>query len=64
MWVSAAMCLFVGCLAMVLSTILIWENRKMERQGIIPKKGENRRESVQHGIADGEAKVPKYRYIW
>lgn len=64
MWISAGMCLFVGFMAIILSTILIMENRKMEKAGIIPRKGETRRESVQHGIADGSAKLPKYRNIW
>lgn len=64
MWISASMCLLAGCLAIVLSTILFFENKKMEREGVIPKKGENRRESVQHDVATGEAKIPKFRYIW
>lgn len=50
---------------MVLTTILIFENRKMEKEGIIPRKGEEREdEPVQYGVAGEEAKVPRYRYIW
>jgi len=64
MWISAAFCFFVGCLAIILSLILIAENRKMEKAGTIPQQGETRRESVQHGIADETAKLPKFRYIW
>ena len=64
MWISAAFCLFAGFLAICLSSILIWENKKMEREGLIPKKGEDRRQSVQHGIATGEAKIERFRYIW
>ena len=64
MWISAAMCIFVGCLAIILSCILIAENKSMERKGLIPKKGEEGREPVQHGVAGEEAKVPRYRYIW
>lgn len=66
LWVSAGMCLFVGCLAMVLTTYLIFENRKLEKQGLIPKKGEERNEedNAQYGVQGEEAKVPVYRYIW
>lgn len=64
MWISAGMCIFVGVMAILLSSILIAENKKLEKAGVIPRKGENRRESVQHGIADGTAKLPKYRNIW
>lgn len=69
LWVSAGMCLFVGCVAVLLSCILIWENRRMERDGIIPRKGEEREghgqdAPVQYGVAGEDAKVPRYRYIW
>lgn len=58
------MCIFVGFLAILLSSILILENKKMERDGVIPKKGEAHREPLQHGIADGSEKVQRFRYIW
>lgn len=64
LWVSAAMCLFVGCLAVLLSTILIFENRKMEREGLIPRKGKEGERPVQLGIAGAEAQMQRYRYIW
>lgn len=64
MWISASFCLLAGVLAIVLSTILFLENKKMEREGIIPKKGEEGRPVYQHDIATGEAKIPKFRYIW
>lgn len=60
MWISAGCCLAVGCIAILLSTMLIMENKKMEREGLIPKKGEK----AQHSIADGQSKVPRFRYIW
>lgn len=64
MWISAGMCIFVGCLAIILSCILIWENKQMEKEGLIPKKGEEGHEVVQHGVAHHDAHVPRYRYIW
>lgn len=64
MWISAGMCIFVGCVAILLSSILIWENKKMEREGLIPKKEKGRKSSVQHGIATGQSTMPRYRYIW
>lgn len=40
--------------------ILIRENRQMERDGLIPKKGEEK-----DGLRDrGVEGVPRYRYIW
>lgn len=64
MWVSAGMCLFVGCVSVLLSIILIMENRSMERKGLIPKKGEKGETPVQLGIAGQEVKLQRYRYIW
>lgn len=61
MWISAAMCLMCAGIAIVLSTILIAENKKMEREGLIPRKGE---EKVEQDAADETRAVPRYRYIW
>jgi len=61
MWISAGMCLMCACLAALLSSILIWENKKMEREGLIPKKGQ---QVVEHDVANQQMKVPRYRYIW
>lgn len=61
MWISAAMCLMSGCLAVLLSVILIAENKKMEREGTIPRKGE---EQVEHSVPEGQKNMPRYRYIW
>ncbi|RMZ91299.1 hypothetical protein DV736_g1452, partial [Chaetothyriales sp. CBS 134916] len=40
MWISASFCLFIAFLSASLSLLLIYENRQMERKGLIPKKGE------------------------
>lgn len=60
MWISAAFCLLIAACSTALAAILIFENRKMERDGLIPKKGED-----QDGLRDRNAQsVPRYRYIW
>ena len=58
MWISASFCLFIAFLSASLSYILIKENRKMEEQGLIPKKGEEK-----HGLGD-RYEDEKFRYIW
>lgn len=61
MWISAAFCLLIAACSALLATILIFQNRQMEKAGIIPKKGEQ----AQDGLRDREMEgVPKYRYIW
>jgi hypothetical protein len=74
MWTSASFCLFIALLSAMLSTILIWENRKMEREGLIPPK--TKRGQVEDGLQDREkqggvtgqslkdGEVPRYRHIW
>jgi len=61
MWISAAFCLLIAACTVVLSLILIKENKQMEREGLIPKKGED-----QSGLQDREKHGEKlrYRYIW
>lgn len=34
MWISAAMCLMVAVTAIILSGWIIWENRKLDREGV------------------------------
>ena len=58
MWISASFCLFIAFLSVCLSLILIRENKRMEREGLIPKKGE---EKDGDGL-DGEQ--THFRYIW
>ncbi|RMZ80911.1 hypothetical protein DV737_g2769, partial [Chaetothyriales sp. CBS 132003] len=57
MWISASFCLFIAFLSTSLSLLLIYENRQMERKGLIPKKGE---------VLEGETgeEPQHFRYIW
>jgi hypothetical protein len=44
----------------LLSGILIYQNRQMEREGLIPRKGEDK-----DGLRDRNVQgIPRYRYIW
>ena len=60
MWISAAMCLLVAVLSVLLTFILIWQNKKMEREGLIPPKDA----PPENGLEDRDVKYPRYRYIW
>lgn len=62
MWISAAFCLVVAAGAATLSSILIWENKKMEREGLIPKKGEEKSGLDQRDVPSDQQ--VRYRYIW
>ncbi|RMZ83300.1 hypothetical protein DV738_g1359, partial [Chaetothyriales sp. CBS 135597] len=58
MWISAGFCIFIAALSASLSLLLIYENREMERKGLIPRKGEELPE-----CENGEE--PQYfRNIW
>ena len=59
MWISASFCLFIAFLSMSLSLILIMENRKMEKEGLILKKGEEK-----HAFAGEHEEGTRFRYIW
>jgi hypothetical protein len=59
MWISAAMCLMVAFLSGVLSCWLIWENRKMDREGV-PEVEEFEQTSVQRESGRRE----RHRYVW
>lgn len=59
MWISAAMCLMVAFLAGTLSCWLIYENRKMDREGV-PEVEEFEETSV----ARENGRHEKHRYIW
>ncbi|ETN39316.1 uncharacterized protein HMPREF1541_05539 [Cyphellophora europaea CBS 101466] len=57
MWISASFCLLIAACSVALAGILIRENKQMERQGLIPKKGETR-----DGLKDRDVEgVPRYR---
>lgn len=60
MWISASFCLLVAFLSAMLSTILIWENRKMEKAGLV--------ESPENEVVDAPAEIrsepEKFKYIW
>lgn len=60
MWISAGMCLMVAVLSGVLSCWLIYENRKMEREGV-PEVEEFEETSVGGPPAGG---VERHRYVW
>jgi hypothetical protein len=72
MYISAAFCLVIALASAALMGILIWENRQMERQGLIPPKRmgvkpQDPRAAVVDTVdraAGAEAEVPRYRYIW
>nr|OQO24981.1 hypothetical protein B0A51_05756 [Rachicladosporium sp. CCFEE 5018]OQO26322.1 hypothetical protein B0A51_05173 [Rachicladosporium sp. CCFEE 5018]OQO26808.1 hypothetical protein B0A51_04391 [Rachicladosporium sp. CCFEE 5018] len=59
MWISAAFCLMVAVLSGVLSCWLIWENRKMDREGV-PEVEDY--EETSGGRAEDRNK--KHRYVW
>ncbi|WPG99272.1 Hypothetical protein R9X50_00208500 [Acrodontium crateriforme] len=59
MWISAAMCLMVAVLAGILSSWLIYENKKMEREGV-PEVEEFEETSV----AREDGQRLKHRFIW
>lgn len=64
MWISASMCLMCCFLAILLSSILIYENKKMEKEGLIPKKGEETQHGAHNAVADEQIGMRRYRYIW
>ena len=59
MWISAAMCLMVAFLSGVLSCWLIWENRKMDLEGV-PEVEEFEQTSVRRESGRRE----RHRYVW
>jgi MFS family permease len=67
MWISASFCLLIAVCSVALSCILIAENKKMEREGIIPPKGEGVKDGLQDHVKrveEGRKGAPRYRYIW
>ena len=65
MWISASFCLLIAACCAALSSILIWENKKMEREGLIPPKGAGAKDGLKDREKHaGKAGNPKYRYIW
>lgn len=57
MWISASFCLLIAACSTLLMLILMRENKQMERDGLIPKKGED-----QDGLRDRQVDgVPRYR---
>jgi len=59
MWISAAFCLFVAALSAALSCWLIYENKKMAKEGV-PEVEEFEDTSI---AADSGTHF-KHRYIW
>ncbi|TKA49648.1 hypothetical protein B0A54_00316 [Friedmanniomyces endolithicus] len=59
MWISAAFCLLVAVLSLMLSTWLIFENRKMAREGV-PEVEEYEDTSIARETGVHE----RHRYIW
>lgn len=59
LWISAAFCLVVVFVSILLSSWLIWENKKMDREGV-PEVEEFEDTSVARQSGQGE----RHRYIW
>ena len=59
MWVSFAFCVFVAVLSGMLSWWLIYENRKMEKEGIPAVE-----EYEDTSLARESGRHEKHRYIW
>lgn len=59
MWISAAFCFLVAILSGVLSCWLIYENKKMAREGV-PEVEEYEQTSVERETGRHE----KHRYMW
>ncbi|EMC93083.1 hypothetical protein BAUCODRAFT_77488 [Baudoinia panamericana UAMH 10762] len=59
MWISAAFCLLVAVLSGILSCWLIYENRKMEKEGVPEVE-----EFEDTSIARESGRHEKHRYIW
>lgn len=59
LWISAAFCLLVAVLSLVLSLWLIYENKKMDREGM-PEVQEFEDTSIARASGTHE----KHRYIW
>lgn len=60
MWISAAMCLMVAFLSGVLSCWLIWENRKMDREGVLEVEELEQTSGAQSEAGERE----RHRYVW
>lgn len=59
MWISAAFCLLVFFLSIILSLWLFWENKNMEREGLPAVEGFD-----ETSIARESERHEKHRYIW
>jgi hypothetical protein len=59
MWISAAFCFLVAVLSGVLSTWLIYENKKMDREGVPEVE-----EFEQTSVARENGQHEKHRYVW
>jgi hypothetical protein len=60
MWISAAMCLMVAFLSGVLSCWLIWENRMMDREGVLEVEESEKTSGAQRESGERE----RHRYVW
>lgn len=59
MWISAAMCLMVAVLSVVLSCWLIYENKKMDKEGVLEVE-----EFEQTSVQRESGRHEKHRYVW
>ena len=59
MWISAAFCFLVAILSGVLSCWLIYENKKMAREGVPEVE-----ECEQTSAAGDAGPIEKHRYMW
>jgi hypothetical protein len=59
MWISAAFCLMVAVLSGVLSCWLIYENKKMDREGVQEIEG-----FEQTSVQRESRRREKHRYVW
>ena len=62
MWISASFCLLIAFCSVLLSWILIRENKQMEREGVIPSKEDDKNGLNQRDFDPSER--VRYRYIW
>lgn len=59
MWISAAFCLLVAVLSVVLSLILYHDNKKMEKEGVPEVE-----EFEQTSVAREDGRHERHRAIW
>jgi len=64
MWVCAAFMIFNAALALVLRTLLVWENKNLDRKyGVVRKDAGGEQGEEEKNVTGEENDGPKYRYI-